>query len=730
MIKDKMTLYERNFDNIFNKKENDINLDITEKKLDVILISLHGRISYHNMELGIDLDTGGQVKYVVELANALSKHKNINHVYLLTRLINDKNIDSIYHQPKEIINSNASIIRLPCGPVNKYLRKEDLWEYIWEYVDEAYKFITRSKIAPSIIHGHYAESCEIASYLSSMLDIPCAITAHSLGKNKLEILLNNDLNYNSINNKFNIERRIEAEEISLEHADVIFNSTNHEVDTQWDDYDVQISKNLMQVIPPGVEELKYNETFESDIIETIESFLHDKTKNLILLLTRPSKKKNIESAIKAYGQSEYLKEKCNLLLILGNREDINYLDDDSKNVLTDVLLLIDKYNLYGKVAYPKHHKKEDIPIIYNYVKNSEGIFINPAYIEPFGLTLVESAFFGIPIIATKNGGPVEIIKNLENGLLIDPYSVEDIQTNIEKIFQERKLYLKYSQSANLNVRKYYSWEQYCDKYYKMIFNINYKTMVEKTELDRFKNKKFLFTDIDNTLLGESEYYNILMKKLNNKSDLILCLTSGRDFDSIKTIINDTNYDINNFDIIICSVGTEIYIKDPLNNEFKLDENHATHIDFRWDPIKIKKVLQTVNFLEEQSHLGSQSYFKISYNNKKNCDIEKLRKKLRHESMVTNIIHSHEKYCDFIPIRASKGKTLRYIINKYNLKYNNIVTAGDSGNDQDMMTGKIKSIVVGNYSQELESLKGRNNVYFSNKAYANGVLDGLQHYGFI
>lgn len=41
------------------------------KNLYLVLISLHGLIRGENMELGRDSDTGGQVKYVVELARAL-----------------------------------------------------------------------------------------------------------------------------------------------------------------------------------------------------------------------------------------------------------------------------------------------------------------------------------------------------------------------------------------------------------------------------------------------------------------------------------------------------------------------------------------------------------------------------------------------------------------------------------------------------------------------------------
>lgn len=51
-------------------------------------------------------------------------------------------------------------------------------------------------------------------------------------------------------------------------------------------------------------------------------------------------------------------------LILGNRDDIEEMSNSSSVVLTTVLKLIDKYNLYGMVAYPKHHKQSEVPEIY------------------------------------------------------------------------------------------------------------------------------------------------------------------------------------------------------------------------------------------------------------------------------------------------------------------------------------------------------------------------------
>jgi sucrose-phosphate synthase len=95
-------------------------------------------------------------------------------------------------------------------------------------------------------------------------------------------------------------------------------------------------------------------------------------------------------------------------LIMGNRDVIDEMSSTNGAVLTSVLKLIDKYDLYGQVAYPKHHKQSEVPDIYRLAARTKGVFINCAYIEPFGLTLIEAAAYGLPMVATQNGGPVDI----------------------------------------------------------------------------------------------------------------------------------------------------------------------------------------------------------------------------------------------------------------------------------------------------------------------------------
>ncbi|GLT52344.1 hypothetical protein SLA2020_256920 [Shorea laevis] len=115
--------------------------DKKEKKLYIVLISLHGLVRDENMELGRDSDTGGQVKYVVELARALAKMPGVYRVDLFTRQICSPEVDWSYGEPTEMLtagaedadgsdvgeSSGAYIIRIPFGPRDKYLRKELLW---------------------------------------------------------------------------------------------------------------------------------------------------------------------------------------------------------------------------------------------------------------------------------------------------------------------------------------------------------------------------------------------------------------------------------------------------------------------------------------------------------------------------------------------------------------------------------------------------------------------------
>lgn len=59
------------------------------------------------------------------------------------------------------------------------------------------------------------------------------------------------------------------------------------------------------------------------------------------------------------------------VLIMGNRDSIDDMSGGNAEILTTVLKLIDRYDLYGQVSYPKHHKQSEVPHIYRLAAKSK-----------------------------------------------------------------------------------------------------------------------------------------------------------------------------------------------------------------------------------------------------------------------------------------------------------------------------------------------------------------------
>lgn len=215
----------------------------------IALISVHGLIRSHDLELGRDADTGGQTLYVYELAQALSKHPKVTKVNLFTRRLTDPNISSDYAQPLESISDKFNIIRIDAGP-DTYLPKEQLWDHLDAFSDNMVDFFNHDNNYPDLIHSHYADAGYVGYHLSNQLAIPLIHTGHSLGRVKRARLLAKGLSAHEIENTYQMARRIEAEEETLACAEIVITSTTQEIKEQYELYDYY-QPSQMQVLPPA-----------------------------------------------------------------------------------------------------------------------------------------------------------------------------------------------------------------------------------------------------------------------------------------------------------------------------------------------------------------------------------------------------------------------------------------------------------------------------------------------
>jgi sucrose-phosphate synthase len=660
------------------------------------LYSIHGLVRGHNLELGRDADTGGQIKYVLELANFLSNDPRVDKIEIVTRQIKDKSVSSDYSVEKEKINDKLSIIRIRCGG-NKYIRKELLWNHLEEFVDKSIKYIKSVRRMPDVIHSHYADAGYVCTELTQFFGIPLIHTGHSLGRDKLRKLLSDGVTERDIEKRYKINHRIKVEEDIIHFANLIITSTKQEIKKQYGDYQ-NTTEEKFCVISPGVDLSRfysYNARIKQDrqtikLLQEISSklinFFVEIEKPLILTVCRPDKRKNISGLIKAYGEDKKLQKKANLAIFAGIRKDIQTMEENEQEVLTEILLLMDKYNLYGKMAIPKQHETQtEVPELYRIAADTGGV-------------LIEAAACGVPVVATDDGGPRDILRNCKNGILVDVTDNRNISKAINEIIDDKKTWTRFSENGLKNVRKCYTYAE-----------------------------KMIVTDIDHTLLGDEDALTEFVALIENMDfDVGFAVATGRTIESAYNVLEKNG--IPYPDIIISSVGSEIYYN--FKGKLIYSKGWHAHLDNQWKRNKIVKLLSGFKHLEYQEEVN-QREFKISYYTSEIPGyVDKVKNVLIRNKIKAEVIFSHGQYLDVLPYRASKGKAIRYLAYRWNIPFENILVAGDSGNDIEMLKGELLGVVVANYSNELEVLRGQKRIYFAKRKYAAGIIDGIEHYNFL
>ena len=721
--------------------------EASPRGLIVHLFSVHGLIRGHDLELGRDADTGGQTTYVVELARALGRHEDVAEAVLFTRLIDDERVSDDYAQPEEELGPGAKIVRIKAGGT-KYRRKELLWPSLDTFVSGVLRWNREQGVRPDLVHGHYADAGYVALELASALAVPLVFTGHSLGRNKLRVLKNAGVDDEAIEQRYKVSHRIEVEEELLRKADVVVASTRHEVEHGYELYDAHRSADY-QVLAPGTDvDRFYPWYYDSDnafdpgdeVIEArvrmrreLDRFLTDTGKPMILAVSRPDRRKNIDGLVDAYGTDKELQHIANLAIFAGVRSDIEEMSDNEREVLTDLLLRMDRYDLYGKLALPKKHDPDtDIPVLYRLAAERRGVFINPALVENFGITLIEASASGLPVVSTNHGGPQEIIETCASGELVDPEDAEAIQAALRRILLDEDLWDRYSRAGIEGVRKHYSWRAHVQIYLDAVrplldqdvsdlTDAPWRTAVGRTLQWQ---DRLLISDIDGTLVGEDADPDGLrqLSEALEANGIGFGVASGRSVELVDEAIRE--FGLPEPQVIVCDVGSDIrYGKDRIP-----DRGYRRHLEAKWRPDEIREVLLDLG-LEPQPD-EAQTPRKLSFYLEDGDRLQEIEKALDARSLRRHLIWSHGRFLDVLPHRAGKGKAIRYLADKWGLDRKRIAVAGDSGNDAEMLRAPFPAIVVGNHEEELAELRGSRGVTFVDRPHAHGVLEGLRALGFV
>lgn len=480
----------------------------------LLILSPHGYFGQDNV-LGLP-DTGGQVIYILDQVRALEREMRERlacqgvlvepRIVIATRLIPDAG-ETTCDQHLEKVNGceNTWILRVPFheedgSVVRHWISRFEIWPYLERFaLDLEPEAINELGGRPDLIIGNYSDGNLVASLLSQRLGVTQCNIAHALEKTKY---LHADLYWQENDAQYHFSCQFTADLIAMNTADFVIASTYQEIAGteesvgQYESYasftmpklyrvvnGINLFDPKFNIVSPGADADIFFPYHQSEhrlhsLIPDIESMIYgkdtgfrargtlaDKNKPLIFTMARMDRIKNITGLTEWYGATQQLRKHANLLVIGGYIDPETSADREEREQIHQMHEIMDRYELEGQVRWlGMRLDKNQAGELYRYVADGQGVFVQPALFEAFGLTIIEAMASGLPTFATCYGGPMEIIEHDRSGFHIDPNdgvaAVELIADFFERCRTDPEEWRRLSQGAITRVEARYTWKHY------------------------------------------------------------------------------------------------------------------------------------------------------------------------------------------------------------------------------------------------------------------------------
>ncbi|HJQ27863.1 MAG TPA: glycosyltransferase, partial [Rubrobacter sp.] len=165
----------------------------------------------------------------------------------------------------------------------------------------------------------------------------------------------------------------------------------------------------------------------------------------------------------AFARHPELRERANLIVITRGLDDPlrdpGSAPEEEQIVLRDMISEVERSNLWGRVSAFSLSGQTTLAALYRWGISTGGVFCLPAEYEPFGMSVVEAMAVGLPVVATRNGGPHETTDEGRAGLLVDPRDPDDIAEQLLRLLSDGETWQTYSDRGRKRVRERYNWRR-------------------------------------------------------------------------------------------------------------------------------------------------------------------------------------------------------------------------------------------------------------------------------
>jgi glycosyltransferase involved in cell wall biosynthesis len=95
------------------------------------------------------------------------------------------------------------------------------------------------------------------------------------------------------------------------------------------------------------------------------------------------------------------------------------------------------------------------------------LVVHPAWMEGLGVSLLEAAACGVPIVASRVGGIPEVVRDGLNGYLIEPGDSEALATNVNTLLDRPEQRRHFGQAGRALVLERFSIERMVEGNYRL-----------------------------------------------------------------------------------------------------------------------------------------------------------------------------------------------------------------------------------------------------------------------
>lgn len=235
------------------------------------------------------------------------------------------------------------------------------------------------------------------------------------------------------------------------------------------------------------------------------------------------------------------------------------------------------------------------------------------------------------------------------------------------------------------------------------------------------------SDLDGTLAGDAPATRMFCETwdaLDKVRRPLLVYNSGRLAEDILDFVAATG--LPQPDYVIGGVGTMLVAP---TGTASLDRFHE-RLSEGWSLDAVEEILGAYDRTERQpdiyQHAFKSSWYLRDADAGMLADIEK---RLQRAGVAFTMVYSSSRDLDILPLRADKGQALTWLGEELGIGPDEMLVAGDTGNDRSMFDlPDVRGIVVGNALPELRAIgEGNPRVFNARRTHAAGVLEGLVHW---